>query len=132
MTHRFDFTNPQWRERKLKKEMFEIFKHEIPRSNDEGLHFLLYVQSRIEKMLFYYYHNENKKFWHIFTDAILKKTNYSKEDFAEKLKQNITKIGVKYLFPAHCTGFEATAQLWREFPEKCLQCNVGTVIETNI
>ena len=41
-------------------------------------------------------------------------------------------LGIKRLFPAHCTGFEATARLWREFRELCSPCNVGTVIEMKV
>lgn len=31
--------------------------------------------------------------------------------------------------PAHCTGTQATAQLWHEFPDRCFNCSVGDKIE---
>ncbi len=39
---------------------------------------------------------------------------------------------VECLYPAHCTGFAATADLWNAFPGKCFQCMVGTTMEFEI
>lgn len=53
---------------------------------------------------------------------------------ADKERMNKTiaelkKFDLRQLLPAHCTGFDATAVLCREFPDICRPCNVGTVIE---
>lgn len=39
------------------------------------------------------------------------------------------KLGIRHLFPAHCTGFEASARLWHKFGKSCSPCSVGTVFE---
>ncbi len=36
---------------------------------------------------------------------------------------------VSRIGPAHCTGAQATAQLWHEFPDRCFCCSVGESIE---
>ncbi len=36
---------------------------------------------------------------------------------------------IQRLFPLHCTGFPATARLWREFPDRVSTCPVGTRLE---
>jgi len=38
-------------------------------------------------------------------------------------RHNIQRIG-----PAHCTGFEASRELWNVLPQKCFVCNVGTQV----
>ena len=38
-------------------------------------------------------------------------------------RHNVRQIG-----PAHCTGSEATRELWNALPQKCFVCNVGTQI----
>lgn len=38
-------------------------------------------------------------------------------------------LGVQQVWPAHCTGTEATAALWNAFPGCCHPCMVGTVAE---
>jgi len=35
---------------------------------------------------------------------------------------------VQQIGPAHCTGIEASRELWNALPEKCFVCNVGTQI----
>jgi len=43
----------------------------------------------------------------------------------ERLRElNVQRIGL-----AHCTGFEATARLYHEFPKRCFPCVAGTQIE---
>lgn len=42
------------------------------------------------------------------------------ETFAALRRLDVQRIG-----PAHCTGFEATAAFWREFPVHCIACAVG-------
>jgi len=39
------------------------------------------------------------------------------------------KFGVPKLFPAHCTGLEATGRLFREFPGRCFPFSSGTVLD---
>jgi 7,8-dihydropterin-6-yl-methyl-4-(beta-D-ribofuranosyl)aminobenzene 5'-phosphate synthase len=38
-------------------------------------------------------------------------------------RHNVQRIG-----PAHCTGTDASRELWNALPEKCFVCNVGTQI----
>jgi 7,8-dihydropterin-6-yl-methyl-4-(beta-D-ribofuranosyl)aminobenzene 5'-phosphate synthase len=38
-------------------------------------------------------------------------------------RHNVQQVG-----PAHCTGAEATRELWNAMPQKCFLCNVGTQI----
>lgn len=41
----------------------------------------------------------------------------------------IRRLGVKRLAVGHCTGAAASAQLLNEFPERCIPCHAGTVLE---
>ena len=41
---------------------------------------------------------------------------------------DLRRLDVERLMPCHCTGFPAMARLWQEFPERCLPCRVGTVV----
>jgi len=44
----------------------------------------------------------------------------------------LRQLDVQRLMPCHCTGFEAVARLWNEFPGKCGACPVGTVVEIEV
>jgi 7,8-dihydropterin-6-yl-methyl-4-(beta-D-ribofuranosyl)aminobenzene 5'-phosphate synthase len=51
---------------------------------------------------------------------------------AERIKRTIEelqRIGVERLAPAHCTGMPATIALWNSFPGRCRPCPVGTRFE---
>jgi len=41
----------------------------------------------------------------------------------------LSRINPDLLGPAHCTGSEATSELWEVFSQKCFPCPVGTSIE---
>ena len=41
----------------------------------------------------------------------------------------LKKLGLKYLMPAHCTGFPAMACMWQELPGICRPCSAGTIVE---
>lgn len=47
------------------------------------------------------------------------------EDRMRRTVEELRRLEVKQLLPLHCTGFEAAARLWREFPGRCLSCPVG-------
>ena len=47
----------------------------------------------------------------------------------DKTVAELRRLDLQRLIPCHCTGFPATARLFREFPDKCLPCFVGTTIE---
>lgn len=47
----------------------------------------------------------------------------------DKTVEELRRISVERLMPAHCTGFPAMARLWQEFPCSYVSCPVGTVIE---
>ena len=47
----------------------------------------------------------------------------------ERTIEELRKIGVERLAPAHCTGMPATVALWNTFPGRCQQCPVGTRFE---
>lgn len=47
---------------------------------------------------------------------------------AERLERTIeelNRLDVRYLAPAHCTGMAATVALWNAFPGRCLECHAG-------
>lgn len=51
---------------------------------------------------------------------------------AERLDQTVSALrsmSVEHIMPCHCTGQEATAHLWMEFPGRCHPCRVGTTWE---
>jgi 7,8-dihydropterin-6-yl-methyl-4-(beta-D-ribofuranosyl)aminobenzene 5'-phosphate synthase len=43
--------------------------------------------------------------------------------------EELQRIGVEQLAPAHCTGMPATIALWSAFPGRCQPCPVGTRFE---
>jgi len=47
----------------------------------------------------------------------------------DKTVAELRRLDVQRLLPCHCTGFEAAARLWNEFPGKCGPCPAGTVVE---
>jgi 7,8-dihydropterin-6-yl-methyl-4-(beta-D-ribofuranosyl)aminobenzene 5'-phosphate synthase len=47
----------------------------------------------------------------------------------ERTIEELRKIGVERLAPAHCTGMPATVALWNAFPGRCQSCPVGTRFE---
>jgi 7,8-dihydropterin-6-yl-methyl-4-(beta-D-ribofuranosyl)aminobenzene 5'-phosphate synthase len=47
----------------------------------------------------------------------------------DKTVAELRRLDVQRLLPCHCTGFEAMAWLWSEFPGRCATCPVGTVVE---
>jgi 7,8-dihydropterin-6-yl-methyl-4-(beta-D-ribofuranosyl)aminobenzene 5'-phosphate synthase len=47
----------------------------------------------------------------------------------ERTVEELQRIGVKRLAPAHCTGMPATVALWNAFPGRCQPCSVGTRFE---
>jgi 7,8-dihydropterin-6-yl-methyl-4-(beta-D-ribofuranosyl)aminobenzene 5'-phosphate synthase len=48
------------------------------------------------------------------------------EERLKKTAAELQEIGVQYLGVSHCTGFEASAYLWREFGERFFMNNAGT------
>jgi 7,8-dihydropterin-6-yl-methyl-4-(beta-D-ribofuranosyl)aminobenzene 5'-phosphate synthase len=51
------------------------------------------------------------------------------EERMRRTVEELRRLEVKQLLPMHCTGFEAAARLWREFPGRCLSCPVGGRID---
>jgi 7,8-dihydropterin-6-yl-methyl-4-(beta-D-ribofuranosyl)aminobenzene 5'-phosphate synthase len=47
----------------------------------------------------------------------------------ERTIEELRKIGVERLAPAHCTGMQATMALSKAFPGQCQPCSVGTRFE---
>jgi len=47
----------------------------------------------------------------------------------ERTIEELQRIGVERLAPAHCTGMPATVALWNAFPGRCQSCPVGTRFE---
>jgi 7,8-dihydropterin-6-yl-methyl-4-(beta-D-ribofuranosyl)aminobenzene 5'-phosphate synthase len=47
----------------------------------------------------------------------------------ERTIEELRKIGVERLAPAHCTGMPATVALWNAFPGRCQPCPVGTRLD---
>jgi 7,8-dihydropterin-6-yl-methyl-4-(beta-D-ribofuranosyl)aminobenzene 5'-phosphate synthase len=43
----------------------------------------------------------------------------------ERTIEELQRIGVERLAPAHCTGMPATVALWNAFPAGCVTCHVG-------
>ena len=50
------------------------------------------------------------------------------EDRMKKTVKALRKLDIGCMFLCHCTGFDATAQLWNEFPGKVRPCPTGTII----
>jgi 7,8-dihydropterin-6-yl-methyl-4-(beta-D-ribofuranosyl)aminobenzene 5'-phosphate synthase len=44
----------------------------------------------------------------------------------------LRRFSIEKLYPAHCTGMEATAALWAAFPDRCFPCNVGTSLSVQV
>jgi len=44
----------------------------------------------------------------------------------EKTIDAFRRFGIERIGPAHCTGWQATRQLWNAFGSRCFQCCVGT------
>lgn len=51
------------------------------------------------------------------------------ENRIRRTVEELRRLEVKQLLPMHCTGFDAAARLWREFPGRCLSCPVGARID---
>ncbi len=47
----------------------------------------------------------------------------------DRTVEELRRIGIQRLMPAHCTGFPAMARLWHEFSCQYASCPVGTIIE---
>jgi 7,8-dihydropterin-6-yl-methyl-4-(beta-D-ribofuranosyl)aminobenzene 5'-phosphate synthase len=47
----------------------------------------------------------------------------------ERTIEELQRIGVERLVPAHCTGMPATVALWNAFPGRCQPCPLGTRFE---
>lgn len=46
----------------------------------------------------------------------------------EKTIDAFRRFGIERIGPAHCTGWQATRQLWNAFGSRCFQCCVGTQV----
>jgi 7,8-dihydropterin-6-yl-methyl-4-(beta-D-ribofuranosyl)aminobenzene 5'-phosphate synthase len=46
--------------------------------------------------------------------------------------EQLRKLGVERLGPAHCTGTAAVAALWNAFPGQCFDCHAGTRLEFEV
>ena len=44
----------------------------------------------------------------------------------DRTVEALCEFDIPLLYPLHCTGFAATARLWREFPDRVSVCPVGT------
>jgi 7,8-dihydropterin-6-yl-methyl-4-(beta-D-ribofuranosyl)aminobenzene 5'-phosphate synthase len=44
----------------------------------------------------------------------------------------LRRLDIQSLFPCHCTGFDAAARLWNEFPKKVHASPVGTVLSMGV
>ena len=47
----------------------------------------------------------------------------------DKTVGELRRLDVQRLLPCHCTGFEAAARMWSEFPGRCASCPVGSVVD---
>jgi 7,8-dihydropterin-6-yl-methyl-4-(beta-D-ribofuranosyl)aminobenzene 5'-phosphate synthase len=50
----------------------------------------------------------------------------------ERTIQELRRIGVGQLAPAHCTGMPATVALWTAFPNICVTCHVGRTFDFEV
>ncbi len=50
------------------------------------------------------------------------------QECMDKTVEALKKFKIQNLYPAHCTGFNASARLLQEFPESYKTCKVGTII----
>ncbi len=46
----------------------------------------------------------------------------------EKTIEAFRRFGIERIGPAHCTGWQATRQLWNAFSNRCFLCGVGTQV----
>ena len=53
-------------------------------------------------------------------------------DRMDRTISELRRFDVERLGPAHCTGFAATAELWKAFPGRCFPCLVGTKTESGL
>jgi 7,8-dihydropterin-6-yl-methyl-4-(beta-D-ribofuranosyl)aminobenzene 5'-phosphate synthase len=44
----------------------------------------------------------------------------------ERTIDELRKLNIDRLGPAHCTGRTATFALWNTLPDRCVPCHVGT------
>ena len=58
------------------------------------------------------------------SQKIADNTNTSEKTVRRDAKFDVQKIG-----PMHCTGIKAVAKFWSEFPDKCVECKVGSKLE---
>lgn len=47
----------------------------------------------------------------------------------ERTVEELRRLEVRFLAPAHCTGMPATVALWSAFPGRCLACHAGARFE---
>ena len=50
-------------------------------------------------------------------------------DRLERTIEELQRLGIQRLGPAHCTGSRAVAALWNAFPQQCFDYHVGTRLE---
>jgi 7,8-dihydropterin-6-yl-methyl-4-(beta-D-ribofuranosyl)aminobenzene 5'-phosphate synthase len=50
----------------------------------------------------------------------------------ERTIEELRRLGVQQLAPAHCTGMPATVALWTAFPARCLACHAGRTFEFEV
>ena len=46
--------------------------------------------------------------------------------------EELRRLNVQQLVPAHCTGMPATVALWTAFPTVCATCHAGSTFEFEI
>jgi 7,8-dihydropterin-6-yl-methyl-4-(beta-D-ribofuranosyl)aminobenzene 5'-phosphate synthase len=46
--------------------------------------------------------------------------------------EELRRLGVQQLGPAHCTGMPATVALWTAFPSLCIACHAGSTFEFEV
>lgn len=46
----------------------------------------------------------------------------------DRTVSELQKFNIQSFFPCHCTGFDAAARLWNEFPGQVHPCPVGTIV----
>jgi 7,8-dihydropterin-6-yl-methyl-4-(beta-D-ribofuranosyl)aminobenzene 5'-phosphate synthase len=54
--------------------------------------------------------------------------NASPERISRTIEE-LGRLGVRLLSPAHCTGMRAAAAMWLAFPNNCVACHAGKVFE---
>ena len=84
-----DFSNPQWRDRKLSKYLFEVFKHEKALIDNDISQHLFYALGKVERELWNIYDTDKSKFFSIFDKNVLNQLYMSKDKFKEKVDEEI-------------------------------------------